>query len=178
MKAQTEDGKTVYLYDNGTWESNLKKSRKEKPPLEAEKSNPNSCSDLIQIESKHSETIGMVMVGDETDDDYVAFKGIKTPKASFLIFICGDQIKCVTDKSYLLIDFGIGREVRFDNQAQLNCDSRFTISLEQRNSDLRYFQKYTVKKIKLVSGSSTIEKELDKKLGMEIFDKINCLLMS
>jgi len=170
-KATTTKGENVLLFDNGTWETSGSSNNQN-----TSFNQQTSCSELTEVVHNNRETVGLSMMGNESFKDYIGFKGIKTDDDLLLIFICGEQIKCVSKKAYILFEFENGKQLRIANNSSFNCDGRFSFSLNTQRSNMRYFSGESIQKIKLVNGRKSIQQKLEESVSIEIMDKINCLL--
>ncbi len=136
------------------------------------------CTKLMVNLNQNLETKSLTTIGAFNEPDYIAFKGIKTADETLFIFVCGEQIECVDSKSYLLLDFGVGKNLKIMNSSFLNCSGRFSFTRKEIKTKIKLFESFPLLGVKLVSGTSFIEKKLSKKQGIEIFNKMHCLLQA
>jgi len=178
--ATDQKGNTFLIHEDGTWTKGMDKSGEESNvKKDAEKKSPEkklTCPELISKGKGNTETKKLTVVGSFEDRDYIAFKGIKSKNETLFVFVCGSDIECVGSKSYFIFEFTNGSRLKIMNTAVLNCDGRFSFNYKANNARFKVFTGSQIRRMKLVSGRSTIEREVTTEQGNEMMTKINCLL--
>ncbi len=186
INATTEDGKSVSLYEDGTWKFNVQVENNIKT---IEASNP-SCAEytatlLDERTGLNYQSANTIMLLDEEDESQwilvdamtSSIPGLKnTIILNLSPFGAGD---CIKDENRVTIQFNDGEKLDLDNDAMYNCNNKFMLyfgGIYKKMDELKKLSTKMVSNIKVETQDGSIQKVLSKEQRSQLLKSVQCLM--
>ena len=177
IKATTDDGKRVNLNEDGTWNY-----------IEAESSSTSElsleCSDLITTEvdkmtGKSTTSAKEMLVisedGGKTGFGIYVLQGSKSVIYSMQAVGAGN---CIDDEDKANILFRDGTRIELYNDADFNCDAKFTLyfgGVFGKKKELEYLSTKEIETMRIWTSDSYVEKDFTSEQSKKLMTITACL---